>query len=75
MRGIYGGPNECLLRAAADYHRFIPLLTVGDMMAGKIKKSDDEKSIAAVNDNQQTMDNLQTHINFIERALGQHLQN
>ena len=73
MCRIYGGPNECLLRAAADYHRFIPLLTVGDMMTGKIKKTDDEKSIAAVNENQQTMDHLQTHINFIEKALGHHL--
>merc|ERR1719242_170517 len=45
MCDIYDRPNEYLLRAASDYHRFIPLLTVGDMMTGKIKKSDDEKSM------------------------------
>eukprot|EP00483_Globobulimina_turgida_P000035 UN00035 len=68
MCEVYDGPNDCLLRATMEYHRFIPLLAVGGMMTGKIQKTDKEKTIK-VDKHQQEMDKLQAHIDVIKNAL------
>merc|ERR1712129_296585 len=62
MRCVYGQPNAYLLRAAMDFYRFIPLMAVGDMFAGKVEQLDKEKK--------EMMDGLRTHIQFMELALG-----
>eukprot|EP01084_Bolivina_argentea_P100108 179831_1 len=69
MCDIYNKPNDCLLRALMEYHRFLPLLAVGDMMTGKIKKNDQDKMIK-VDKHQEEMDKLQGHIDLIKNGLG-----
>merc|ERR1712087_166724 len=59
MCEIYPLPNDCLLRATAEYHRFLPLLAVGQMMAGKVEK---EKNKQIVDRNQDEIDRVQRHI-------------
>ena len=68
MMDIYKDPNDCLLRACMEYHRFIPLLAVGDMMTGNIKKSDNNKMIK-LNKHQTEMDELQEKMEYIQVAL------
>eukprot|EP01083_Nonionella_stella_P031567 86434_1 len=63
MCGIYKWPNDCLLRASVEYHRFIPLLCLGDIVTGNAKKEDAEKQ-------QIEMNALQSHIEDMKSALG-----
>ena len=67
MCDIYPLPNDCLLRASAEYHRFLPLLTVGEMISGKIKKEENKK---VVDKHQGELDQVQDHIDCIKSALG-----
>ena len=67
MCAIYPLPNDCLLRATAEYHRFLPLLTVGEMMAGKIKRNENKQ---LVDKHQDESDKVRQHIEYIKSALG-----
>lgn len=77
MVDIYGDPNACLLRAAQDYYRFIPLLIENkELISGYSEEEEDEqdsKSDVKISDEQKqynTLTNgLKKHISSMQDAL------
>ena len=69
MMDIYAAPNDCLLRASIEYHRFLPLLAVGEMMADNGDAGGDQKRLR-LETHQAEIDRVKQHIDDTTHALG-----